>query len=77
MITTKSKAKQWEQLAQEALADAGEWKARARAAEEALAEIDRIERGAVGLPDNALNRCYAYAKALGQIRAALAASRRV
>ena len=48
-----------------------EWKARAQAAEDALAKIDLIERNAVGFPDNAPNRAYAYSKALGEIRAAL------
>lgn len=51
--------------------DAIEWKARAQAAEDALAKIDLIERNAVGFPDNAPNRAYAYSKALGEIRAAL------
>lgn len=77
MITTKSKARQWEKLAEEALANAREWKAQALAAEAALAKVDRIERGAFGLPDNALKRCYAYAKVLKEIRAVLDAARRV
>ncbi len=39
-----STAKQWEQLATEAIADAGEWKSRARAAEAALKNLaDAVE----------------------------------
>ena len=57
----------WEQLARDACADALAWKARARVLEQALRDIQRVERGAVHLPDDPLERCGAYARALQDI----------
>lgn len=58
----------WEQLAHDACKDALEWKARARVLEQALRDIQRVERGAVHLPDDPLERCGAYALALQDIK---------
>lgn len=64
----------WEQLARDACADALAWKARVRAVEHRISalerelrDIQRVERGAVNLPDDPLERCRAYARALQNI----------